>query len=848
MSLEPSTGYNTPLAVPRDKTLSQPSSLESVTSVEYNGFYSFPDPEGEQLREACVGLESILTAKTEVKWAHLVVSHDGECLATSREAQGALLDEPSTPGTIDSELHHHVAIVEELLAERLEFPFSDVIQMTMSHYDQIVHLKRQLLTCFDQRMADAEMNCDFRSAHAWSRQLHSFKTLVMEKCAFYIIPTILECIERPALVTSRESVILTEGCDRWLRMAKPVRDSQKENLLHVTTALDLLRDKMHFVADIRTSAAYHELKSITTALRTMAKPVPQPRNASRTTTVPSLRRRGRSEYSNLNLHRNSEAQNLDLLSVPPSHGGPNKLSDAQSASLSDWMHKNNIENFCQGEERLHKLCQEFRTCIEAVTSNDTAFMRSSNILFAHERSQPSANPVRLSSSSLPPLRECAQVTSKLTLRANSTPSIETISSRSHPLSNSSSRDYLDFQSSVPFWSPAMTEDISPSSITSVGSCRPQATPGPARQTRRESSNKLRPEKNEKLDRRLAALLLSDLNLMLFSEGSETDKAFWTGLGGELSERYLRDKYSNPGNSRDARTEMNIRGTFDFDRAFGRMLQSFSASSDPATKLDLLHDIDELLSDCADGQHNLPSVKGPNGAMSSLQTNFPLNGSLLYQVDTRVEGFRKLFINSNMRPPTIFRDLQYIAALIPSDILETTPQGKAFFNAAAAILGIKQELISNMVETAYNIIEYRSYREPERQRGSKPQEERDSATFQPPGSMPSAAADIARFSMGDAAALYEITAKEGNAVAQRELATMYLSNPELLDRIIAPLARPSEVFLEQTVSVWQKKNQNADRSHPLTMCVASHWINLAIKGGDMLAPKMKRQVDEFCALP
>ena len=42
-------------------------------------------------------------------------------------------------------------------------------------------------------------------------------------------------------------------------------------------------------------------------------------------------------------------------------------------------------------------------------------------------------------------------------------------------------------------------------------------------------------------------------------------------------------------------------------------------------------------------------------------------------------------------------------------------------------------------------------------------------------------------------MWAITAKEGSATAQRELALFYLSNPEAVGRTTLPLSKPREVF-------------------------------------------------------
>jgi hypothetical protein len=100
-------------------------------------------------------------------------------------------------------------------------------------------------------------------------------------------------------------------------------------------------------------------------------------------------------------------------------------------------------------------------------------------------------------------------------------------------------------------------------------------------------------------------------------------------------------------------------------------------------------------------------------------------------------------------------------------------------------------------------------------------------------------------MGDAAKMYIITAKEGDAAAQRELAIFYLTHPDLLPRTLLPLSRPREIFKE---SLLNRKREDPQRSDPMTMCVAQHWMELSKKGGDDLAMKYLRARDDMERIP
>ena len=52
------------------------------------------------------------------------------------------------------------------------------------------------------------------------------------------------------------------------------------------------------------------------------------------------------------------------------HGGPNKLSDDQSENTLRWLSQCGIENFCKGEERIHRFCLGIETCINKLIGDN----------------------------------------------------------------------------------------------------------------------------------------------------------------------------------------------------------------------------------------------------------------------------------------------------------------------------------------------------------------------------------------------------------------------------------------------------------------------------------------------
>ncbi|KAK5113443.1 hypothetical protein LTR85_010871 [Meristemomyces frigidus] len=804
----------------------------------------------EQVWQACASIDDtpISDVLQADQWAtlmvvpgeHRLLSLTGQNRTSLGGLEGAAAD-----------TNKRAAITLELMEQILpEWPEQDGPGQSIS----ALELHARLVQILGTRLKGAEEASDFIAAHHWSQKLRFMRSLLLQDPQLDSLHSALETIQRLAQrsLESDERIIAT--CESSFHLVKPALERQYSELSTLAEAVDRMRDKMWFVADVRTSAAYDEARSVAGALRIMGRP----KRPSRARMAPPLRHWSGSKFSNNSLHLKTEAQTLELLSALPDQGGPNKLSDDQARSTLLWMESNSVENLCRGEERLHRLCMEVRKCVEQLVSSESALIYSNPLFARHPHvSQSAGRPASLAS--LSALQHSASRLSHLSLQTNLAPSIDTLSSASNGLSSASSRDYVEsrsptltHRSSAPFWSPAMTEEQSPSSATSVGSYHTQMASGSRIGTQTLRGKALGSFWLEQLKRSLTSLLLSDLTSTLFNDGSETDRALWTGIGGELVDKHLRSLHlaERATEATDASPSVggSIEGaiSFDYDQAFRRCLRSFSASSDPSVKLSMLYDIDRLM--CLQAKEDLNSTfpSTQTTPVVEISSNTLRHHARFPKAEDNVSRFCRLFSDGGVRPRAIFRDLQYIAALVPATVLESTPQGKAFWNAAIATSQMKQDARSIMVETADSIIAYHSNNRGHGRSSSTAQQQRDSAIFSAP-SRTSSAEDIARYSMADAAYLLQVTAKEGDPVAQRELATLYLTHPELMDHIIAPFARPKDVFKEELESKW-RKNQDPNRCDPATMCVAHHWMSLSSKGGDALAKEYLRQREEMERLP
>ncbi|KAL0943265.1 uncharacterized protein CTRU02_201151 [Colletotrichum truncatum] len=366
--------------------------------------------------------------------------------------------------------------------------------------------------------------------------------------------------------------------------------------------------------------------------------------------------------------------------------------------------------------------------------------------------------------------------------------------------------------------------------------------------------------------------------------------------------------------------------FPFKKAFQRLLRMFSVHPDPHAKLSALHELEQLIvASLASGSkrsrlgwtrsefmspvvdestgngrsnpleevidnvrerrsHALqqspltspPAVGGQMRPGASDARAIAANSQTTKDAITNV--LRTLFRDLSIRPKTLFRDLQFIAAFVNPSVLDNTDKGTAFWDTGLAALGLKQEVCRTMIEVADEVQGvYTNTRKTTNDTQMHDTERLDSDSPPPV---------TTAYSLAQAGKMWTITAKEGLPTAQRELAIFYLSNPELVERTTLPLSKPREVFKQAVMDKYagtsgrsgpgasrlyaadrsrtstgssglgsvgaQHPGQDAGskdgdvRNDPALMCVAVHFFQAAEQGGDELATSFLRQ-NEFNAM-
>ncbi|KAG9236512.1 hypothetical protein BJ875DRAFT_371895 [Amylocarpus encephaloides] len=251
-------------------------------------------------------------------------------------------------------------------------------------------------------------------------------------------------------------------------------------------------------------------------------------------------------------------------------------------------------------------------------------------------------------------------------------------------------------------------------------------------------------------------------------------------------------------------------------------------------------LDEAIGNCKERRSQTLSYPEPNSPVHRT-TDRSSSNSNPASTDMIVDVLQDLFRDADIRPKTLFRDLQFIASFVPAAVLDKTERGKAFWDAGLAALGLKQDVCRTLIEIVDKVVEH----------DSKTRKTTSSLPDQQPST--SSGSELMKYSMQDAGKMLTITAKEGDPVAERELAIFYLTHPELVDRVTAPLTKPSITFKAQVMEMHGggsagKEDRDRERSDPATMCVAFHWMELSAHGGDVPAKTYLRQREEINAIP
>lgn len=881
-------------------------------------------------------------------WAILSISHDGRSLSwtLSPEDDSENLSDDGFRSTITGSEENLEALQTAImkLVDDFDTPNRSIYGLQSRFTQQASRLS--LKQRFDSAMSLCQHHSDFIGAHYWwnaSRQLLQGAAKLPQR------PVDDDWILGPMLASSDRSLALSrsivEHCESSFMTLDRTMEQMQTMVKEMMRSLAKLRNKMWYMTDVKNSMRYEDAKHVALALKTMV----YPQSVHRQTANEYRSRNGTRSLAS-SLLQKPEMQVMNVMKAPSSQGGPNKLSDEQVELTRKWLTHHGIDNFCKGEERIHRFCYEVKSSINKLVG-DT--MAETPVLWASElfqkeramyegpstRAYPGISPTASIRPSSIASEESVYGSHYLSPKARASDSIFRSPQEPPTLVRKSSfqslasdkwrtpRDYSSTDTSSigdspgrapssatadsysTFWSAPRTQTHSATSASSFQSRAPSMFGDILISPRRNDRNVHgKSVFLDELRQTLTSLLLSDLGSPVWSCGSETDAWFTDFLNQrriqaqmrkrakiqkflvecdsasnrqanhpEFADRYLtrrRSRSAGPtvfrhGQSKEAAStsaahhdarQNSDPPTFAYDTAFRQLIEVFSRHANPFVKLKALRDLKVLviasLNSSSDGKQTStassnfnsgnirsvgiqpksrtmrysfsePSGRGYSDEESLQMPMSPMAESIgfgsrrsddLSPTESQIiHAMRDLL--RDIKPKTLFRDLQFISAFVPSEILNKTESGTAFLHFGLAALSLKDEVCDSMVEIADHIVSQElSRRHPHAHDGS-----------QRPG-----------HGIEDAARMWIITAKEGNAVAQRELAILYLTHPELLPKVTLPLTLPRDTF---KADMMYRRDKDS-KSDPQSMCLALHWMQLSANGGDELARNRLREREEF----
>ena len=851
------------------------------------------------------------SVSSHTAWAFIYYSGDGTTLSLSPSPSTNGIDSDTMRPTGDLEVLKRGIV--KLLGQIDRSDFHGLAAPTQMECtrasDQSDHLAELMKASLDS----ARSGLDFSTAHSWWQTLSIYRKFLSstEKPIAYssLLHDIADDLRRKLEAATHAG----KASEARLRSLEMLQRDQRSLLAKMEEQRKALRVKMWYLSDVKNSATYEEALHVTRALRAMAssKSAKQPVSTARWA---RQRLRGSGTFTR------PQVQTLEALSAPKDFGGKSKLADEQVELTSRWLTRRSIENFCKGEERIHRFCFEIQKSISKIAGPSPVrnpVLWSSN-LFRREKASFDAQ--RLISG--------VHTSAYISLPTSPTPyEHDRLSSAApHPPDPpfkvfGSPKAKSASSSFGGFWNAAQPSPT----FTGLGlhGINPLLPPTPTSPPRSWSSNpfsstssfqgtvaspshpvlgdktfqvnnevELPPAKVAFVDNiktSLRGLLISDLGYLLWNQGTETDA--WvnecianksdygaveetmksesaTEIAGEdrsaggisHQDESSNNRHQKGGNSSLASPSEGEISSFSFSKAYAMLLQKMSLSPDPCAKLRCLYELEDLVirsvqnSSAVHHTSNLADPKSrqqsPHGDLNSRGRSVPRTkttsleeviancterrastlisegqrsgfthlgsqssstGTHVPDTDNIVNALLSIFRDSKLRVLTLFRDLQYIAAFIPSETLDQTAQGKAFWNAGLAALALKEDLCEIMINRANQITAYHI----------------SSSRL----TDPITDTTLVNTTLRDAANIWLITAKEGSPAAARELGLFYLTHPELLPRVTMPLSKAKDVYKSVTLiesRTGDKEKGALDRS---TFAVVFHWMEFAANGGD-----------------
>src|SRR3984957_6712370 len=336
---------------------------------------------------------------------------------------------------------------------------------------------------------------------------------------------------------------------------KDMFDRQSDAISDLLDRLERLRVKVWYALDVMHSGVYERTKMIARALKNMVA------NSSSPLRPEGGAVRGRLQARSVtgSLLERPHMEVAGVMKASSEHGGPKKLADDQVDMTKRWLQSNAVDNFCRGEERIHRFCMEVRLAAKKLVGeamNESPVLSSSDLfqreraMFDNSNSKPSISsnntrPASIMSDEFPSAYQHFSYGHRGLDHGARLHPLETQSSpgrKSSFHSSNSSRPTRDFytndtsslggspgravsatttESISSIWSPPATQAQSMTSISSHSRPASRYNEMTSLKTVAQAAQ-AKTKFLERLRQSLITLLLSDLGCPVWSCGSETD--------------------------------------------------------------------------------------------------------------------------------------------------------------------------------------------------------------------------------------------------------------------------------------------------------------------------------------
>ena len=248
-----------------------------------------------------------------------------------------------------------------------------------------------LYSLLEKKLASAELEYDGQASLYWWNIRSLFVRLTAGRDQDVFLDDLLDELARELQLLSRYCASDAEEGESEVRSLSRLAKYSRAHTSRQEQERRSLRIKLWYVCEVRHSSTHEEARLVTQALHAMKL---LKRKTATNGTFKWARQRLKTSFG----QNRAVKQALEAVAAPSEFGDLSKLADHQIDMTSKWMAQDGIQNFCNGEEKIHKFCHQIQRSVNRLVGPnfvDSPVLWSSN-LFKREKSAFMARPSRYS--------------------------------------------------------------------------------------------------------------------------------------------------------------------------------------------------------------------------------------------------------------------------------------------------------------------------------------------------------------------------------------------------------------------------------------------------------------------